>query len=206
MNIILIDYGMGNHLSVQNALQRLGHKADISRDPQRILAADGLILPGVGSFNRAMQNMHGYGLVEPLREAVLGQGTPLLGICLGMQLLGRNSTEGGESQGLGLIDNPIRRLPQSGNIRIPHVGFNEVYWQEPQPLMAGIRQRSDFYFTHSFAMQKEDNDARYIYCDYGQTFVCGFSKDNISGVQFHPEKSQRTGLHLIQNFLEVSYA
>ena len=206
MSIILIDYGMGNHLSVQNALQRLGHDVSISRDPEVIAEADSLILPGVGSFNRAMQNLNDYGLTQTIRDTVLEQGVPILGICLGMQLLGTGSDEGGESQGLGLIQNRVSRLHSKASLRIPHVGFNEVFCEDSHPLMQGIRPHSDFYFTHSYAMQNQDPDADYLYCDYGQTFVCGFSKDNIHGVQFHPEKSQRTGLQLIQNFLEVTYA
>jgi len=206
MKITLIDYGMGNHLSVRNALSRLGYNSSISQDPIVIKNSDFIILPGVGSLRRAMENLNGLGLSEAIIQAATENGIPMLGICLGMQLLGSESTEDGISEGLHLIDNKISKLDSSSGIRIPHVGFNNVYWKTANALTDELNQNSDFYFTHSYAMTDSDKSADYIYCDYGAPFVAGFRKHNIFGVQFHPEKSQRTGLKLLKNFLEIKRA
>ncbi|MAY14341.1 imidazole glycerol phosphate synthase subunit HisH [Thalassolituus alkanivorans] len=206
MIITLIDYGMGNHLSVRNALKRLGYDSSVSQDPAVIKSSDLIILPGVGSFRRAMENLNRLGLSEVIRLAATENGTPTLGICLGMQLLGSESTEDGVCEGLRLIENKITKLDGSSDIRIPHVGFNNVYWETNNDLTVDINQNSDFYFTHSYAMKDDDKTADYIYCDYGMPFVAGFRKENVFGVQFHPEKSQKNGLKLLKNFLEIKRA
>lgn len=206
MKITLIDYGMGNHLSVRNALKRLGYESFISSDPEIIQTSDFIILPGVGSFRRAMENLNDLGLTDAIRQAATEHGIPTLGICLGMQLLGTESTEDGVCEGIKLIDNKIARLDGHSGIRIPHVGFDNVYWNTANSLTDGLNQNCDFYFTHSYAMTDTDTNGDYLYCDYGTPFVAGFRKHNIFGVQFHPEKSQQTGLKLLKNFLESKRA
>ncbi|MCD8522536.1 MAG: imidazole glycerol phosphate synthase subunit HisH [Saccharospirillaceae bacterium] len=205
MIITLIDYGMGNHLSVRNALKRIGHESSISQDPEDIKDSDFIILPGVGSFRRAMNNLNSLGFTEAIKSAA-ENGIPLLGICLGMQLFGSESTEDGTSEGLCLIDNKIIKLEPASGLRVPHVGFDNVYWNSSNSLMNGIDQNSDFYFTHSYAMTQTDERADYIYCDYGSSFIAGFRIENVFGVQFHPEKSQNNGLQLMKNFLETKRA
>ena len=201
-DVCIIDYGMGNLLSVASALATLGCAATVSAAQDRIAQADALILPGVGAFGEAMERLHALNLVEVLERQVLGAKKPLLGICLGMQLLGTRSTEGGVHEGLGWIDAAVDSIPQDTSIRVPHIGWNEVKWTVEGPLSVNVTQDSHFFFNHSFCMNAEDDCAVAI-ADVGRPLVAAVVKENIWGVQFHPEKSQNNGRRLLRNFLNV---
>ena len=201
-DICVIDYGMGNLLSVASALASLDHAAAVSAEPDRIAAADALILPGVGAFGEAMERMRALKLVDVLQQRVLSAGVPFLGICLGMQLLGTQSTEGGVHEGLGWIDAKIDSIPPDLSVRVPHIGWNEVTWTGEVPLNVNIAQGSHFYFNHSYCMGA-NNDCTVAIADVGRPLVAAVVKDNIWGVQFHPEKSQNNGRRLLRNFLDA---
>jgi glutamine amidotransferase len=195
---------MGNTYSLQSAFKYLGVETVLSSDSKQILNAERILLPGVGSFRRAMANLKKSGLDMTLKDAVLRRGIPLLGICLGMQLLGRSSTEDGFTEGLGLLDCPVERFncECDRSIRIPHVGFNTVFVKEDSFLFRGFSREADFYFTHSYRMTSENESHISGTCFYGETFVASLEKQNIFGTQFHPEKSQSNGLFLLKNFME----
>lgn len=203
--VCIIDYGMGNLLSVASALATLGCQATISADLRRISEADALILPGVGAFGEAMERMRALDLVDVLERRVLGARVPFMGICLGMQLLGTQSTEGGVHEGLGWIDAAVDSIPKDTSIRVPHIGWNEVRWSVEGPLSVNVTQDSHFYFNHSFCMRAE-NDCAIAFTDVGRPLVAAVAKDNIWGVQFHPEKSQNNGRRVLRNFLNVVQA
>ncbi len=202
--IVIIDYGMGNLFSIQSALHYLGAQSSISSDPQVIRNADKLILPGVGSFYKAMSNLKTAHLDEVVKEPVINKKTPILGICLGMQLLGSSSTEDGFSYGLGLIDSPVERFCENEfvNLKIPHVGFDTVTITKKNKLFDGLDSNADFYFTHSYRMAFADQPYAVGTCLHGERFIAAFEKEHICGTQFHPEKSQTTGLLLLKNFIE----
>ncbi|TAK99870.1 MAG: imidazole glycerol phosphate synthase subunit HisH [Rhodospirillaceae bacterium] len=201
-NVCIIDYGMGNLSSVASALASLGCAAVSSADTVRIAQADGLILPGVGAFGEAMSRIHALGLIKVLERRVLGDKIPFLGICLGMQLLGRDSTEGGLHQGLGWIDASVDRIPADVSIRVPHIGWNEVAWTVESPLNGNLEQNGHFYFNHSYCMQAP-NEVITAVTDVGKPLVAAVRRGNIWGVQFHPEKSQNNGRRLLRNFLNA---
>ena len=202
--IVIIDYGMGNLFSIQSALHYLGTQSIISSDPHIIHNAEKLILPGVGSFYKAMANLTNNNLIEVIKESVIKKKTPLLGICLGMQLIGSSSTEDGFSYGLGLIDCPIERFAESeyGNLKIPHVGFDTVTITKNNKLLDGLDSSVDFYFTHSYRMAFAEQEFVVGTCVHGEQFIAAFEKAHICGTQFHPEKSQTNGLVLLKNFIE----
>lgn len=199
--IDIIDYGMGNLQSVRNALERLGCEVGISSDPRAMSDADALLLPGVGAFGEAMNNLQQRKLVAPLRSAVLNEGKPMLGICLGMQLLADSSDERGSFRGLSLIPGVVREIPVTEELRLPHIGWNDVSVRKPDPLFRGIPDGGAFYFVHSYRFEC---DAEYTagVTDYGTDITAAVQKDRIFGVQFHPERSQRKGLHLLKNFVD----
>lgn len=201
--IDIIDYGMGNLQSVRNALERLGCEVQISSNPETLADADALILPGVGAFGEAMNNLEQRKLVEPLRRAVLDEGKPLLGICLGMQLLADSSEERGNYRGLSLIPGQVREIPVSGGLRLPHIGWNGVSVRKCDPLFRDIHEGGAFYFVHSYRFEC---DPVYIagITDYGTDITAAIQKDRIFGVQFHPERSQHKGLRLLRNFVDFS--
>jgi imidazole glycerol-phosphate synthase subunit HisH len=199
--VAIIDYGMGNIRSISGALKFLGVKNIIvSSDPNEILFSDKLILPGVGSFGEAMNNIKSLHLDETIIEAVLEKRKPILGICLGMQLLSTSSNEDGVNNGFGFVNGKVEKF-ESQNIKIPHVGFNQVKWKGDLTLFSGIASGSDFYFTHSYRLSNAVG-INLSTCKYGDEFIAGFETDIIAGVQFHPELSQKNGLRLITNFLE----
>lgn len=200
--IVIIDYGMGNIFSIQHALEHLGHQSVCSAQPSDILSATKLILPGVGSFEAAMEQIKKLQLEDVIKTAAIIHHIPILGICLGMQLLVNSSTEGsGVIEGLGLIDAQTIALEKTNaHTKIPHVGFDDVTCDDMK-LFANLPQHSDFYFTHSYKVVSDSNDFKKAFCDYHQSFIVAFEKNNIFGVQFHPEKSQSNGLTILENFL-----
>jgi len=201
MNIVIVDYGMGNIKSVVSALKYTGAKNIIvSSDYNKLLSADKLILPGVGAFGQAMLSIKEKNIDKHLQEIVLHKKTPIMGICLGMQLLGSSSTEDGINEGLGFVDGVVRKFSIK-NIRVPHVGFNQVKINENSKLYEGFPDEADFYFTHSYRMTSDKSIIQSM-CTYENDFVASFEFENIVGTQFHPELSQYNGLNLFKNFLK----
>ncbi|AKQ44793.1 hypothetical protein TH63_02780 [Rufibacter radiotolerans] len=200
-SIAIIDYGVGNIQSVKEAIGSLGYNLFVSNDTNKLAKADGLILPGVGAFGAAMESLHERRLIVPLNELVLEQKKPILGICLGMQLLADFSEENGYHNGLGWISGGVIRIEGGQNLRVPHVGWNDVDIRQKEPLFDRMQGTSNFYFDHSYhfdAKNEEDVAAR---VNYGLGLVAAVKRGNIHGVQFHPEKSQITGLRLLKGFL-----
>lgn len=199
--IAIIDYGVGNLQSVVNALDYIGARSMITADPSAILSADQILLPGVGSFGRAMENIHRVALAPVLEKAVFEEKKPLLGICLGMQLLTERGTEGGDSQGLGWIEGVTEQL-EFGQMKVPHVGWNRTQVQNDCPLFRGLESAADFYFVHSYVVKCKASEV-IGRCTYGYEFAAAVRKGNIYGTQFHPEKSQEPGLLVLRNFAEL---
>jgi imidazole glycerol-phosphate synthase subunit HisH len=204
MNIAIINYGMGNLGSVRRALEMLGYIALIAEHPLALFEADRIILPGVGSFKEAMVSLQEGGWVEALGHHVGKEGKALLGICLGMQLLADSSEEGGITPGLGYIPGNVMRLDKIGcNLRIPHIGWNDIQFKEDCQLLSKIPQGSDFYFVHSYAfVAAADNEDVIATTCYGSNFVAAVHRGTVFGCQFHPEKSSKAGFQVLQNFLE----
>lgn len=200
MRVAIVDYGMGNIRSLVSALKYLGvSQIHVSADFCTLSNADKLILPGVGAFGKAMQNIREKELDKHLEWLVLEKKKPILGICLGMQLFANSSDEDGLHEGLGFIDVEVRKFTTQ-SLKIPHVGINQVIVNSDLLLYSGLSNKSDFYFTHSYRMLGSASFG-YSICEYGEAFVAGFEKENMAGVQFHPELSQKNGLKLISNFL-----
>ena len=202
-SITIIDYGMCNLWSISSALQYLGCNPIISNDPGEIQIADSLILPGVGSFRKAMCVLKENNLDRAIVDAVKTKGSKILGICLGMQLLGADSMEDGFTSGLGLIPSGVDKFStqNKGIYKIPHVGFNLVHSHPDSHLFKGLPQSADFYFVHSYRMLPNGLSGIPATCKYGDNFLASYEQDNIFATQFHPEKSQTNGLLLLQNFL-----
>lgn len=201
--IVIVDYGMGNKQSVLNALTFLGVEAEISADPERVRRAERLILPGVGAFGAAMENLNRSGLREAMNEAVLTRGKPFLGICLGMQLVAGRGTEKGLFDGLGWIGGEVRLLsPESPDVKLPHVGWNDIEITFQHPLFQGLKKERAFYFVHSYGFCPDNPAHVTARCDYGGEFVAAVGRDNIFATQFHPEKSQKNGLTILENFAD----
>ena len=200
--ITVIDYGMGNLWSVLSALRYLGSEAALSGDPAEIACADALVLPGVGSFRKAMETLRRTGIDQAILGAV-HKGTKILGICLGMHLMGARGSEHGDTLGLGLIPNPVDifTAQELGTRKLPHVGFNQVQIAQPASLFTGLPDAADFYFVHSYRFLPHGLGGLASTCTYGTKFLAAYEKDNIFATQFHPEKSQTNGLMLLQNFL-----
>lgn len=199
--IAIVDYGLGNLGSIANMLKVIGERSVITSDPEKIQKADKLILPGVGAFDAGMTQLSERGLISVLQEETLQKGKPLLGICLGMQLLGRKSEEGTLS-GLGLVpfDNIRFRIDPASGLKVPHMGWDIVRFERKSPLLDGIEGTQRYYFVHSYHVVCDDSENRLMTCDYGYEFVAAVVKDNILGVQFHPEKSHNFGMKLLENF------
>ena len=196
----IIDYGMGNLLSVEKAFRAIGHPAAIVRTPEAMTDADRIVLPGVGAFGRAMENLARASFVDSLAAAVAA-GKPLLGICLGLQLLFDESEEHGEHQGLGLIAGRVRRLP--AGVKVPHMGWNQVRRTAETPLLSGVPDGAFFYFAQSYYAEPQDPAAAVATTDHGIRFASTVAEAKVFGVQFHPEKSQQWGLRLLGNFAEL---
>lgn len=194
---MVLDYGMGNLRSVEKALERAGALVRRTSDPADLSKADGFVLPGVGAFPRAMEQIRSLGFDEAISQAV-SEGMPALGICLGLQLLFESSAEGTRTEGLGLLEGSVEPLPDAG-LKVPHIGWAEVRWNRESPLTEGIPSGEAFYFVHSFAVAPSPAEVLGT-ASYGNEFVCAAEKGNVAGVQFHPEKSSRFGLMLLENF------
>jgi glutamine amidotransferase len=199
--VAVVDYGMGNRRSVEKALEHVGARARITRDPTDLRAADGLIVPGVGAFPKAMENLRALGLDELVPE-LLTAGAPVLGICLGMQLLFDSSVELGGAAGLGLLPGAVTQL-DAGAGKLPHIGWNLVRLQRESALTAGLPGECAFYHVHSFAPRPAEPADVLGTSDYGEPFVSAVDRDPLFGVQFHPEKSSAHGLALLRNFAAV---
>lgn len=200
--VALVDYGMGNLDSVRRALEVQGATVVVTSDPDDLAEADRIILPGVGAFGIAMENLRERGLDKALTEQVINQGAPFLGICLGMQLMATSSTEHGDQTGLGWVPGHVVRLEATeADPRIPHVGWNEVHPDVDHPLFAGVETDRDFYFVHSFHFSSEDDATSLATTPYCGGFTSVVGLGNAVGVQFHPEKSQQVGQVLLKNFL-----
>ena len=198
--ITIVDYGVGNIASLINMLDHLGFPAEASGDPAAILNAERLILPGVGAFDTAMDNLDQQGLIDPLRTVARQLKTPILGVCLGMQLLARRSEEG-VREGLGLIDADVVRIPAGPDIKIPHIGWAVVKPAIDAPLFAPD-QPERFYFVHSYHVKPVQAEDVAATVHYGADLCVAVAKANVHGVQFHPEKSHRYGMRLLQKFAE----
>ncbi|CAG0977817.1 glutamine amidotransferase [Flavobacteriales bacterium] len=205
--LVIIDYGMGNLRSVYKAFKRIGAEVEISSSPETIAAADKLILPGVGYFKTGMQNLNERGLVQLLNQRVLIDKVPILGICLGMQLFTSHSEEG-DAEGLNWIHAQTLKFDFSGTqnslLKVPHIGWNSIAWNKPHFLLENINQNEHFYFVHSYYVKAKEQENVLCSTDYGITFHSALTKENITGVQFHPEKSHHMGMSLLKNFIEKS--
>jgi glutamine amidotransferase len=196
----VIDYGVGNLGSILNMYRKLGVPAATVSDPQALLAADRLVLPGIGAFDACVTRLRDSGLEAPLREAVTARGVPLLGICVGMQMLTAGSEEGA-LPGLGFFAaRTVRFNPASADLKVPHMGWNEVRWQAADPLVAGLEEQARFYFVHSYYVVCDQPADQLGTATYGNDFAAAIRRGRLYGVQFHPEKSHRFGLRLLENF------
>lgn len=201
MKVAIVDYGMGNIRSIMGALKHIGAaEAEVTAEYERLRQADRLILPGVGAFGPAIARVKEKGIDLLLAELVMKEKKPILGICLGMQLLGAFSDEDGRHTGLGFINGEVRRF-EDLQVRVPHVGFNQVNTDNKLKLYKGFGSSADFYFTHSYRMTS-DSRINQCCCSYGGDFVASYELDNVAGVQFHPELSQYNGLALLKNYLD----
>lgn len=201
----IIDYGLGNLTSVAGAVAKVGFEPKISGDADVLADCEKLILPGVGAFGDGMKNLRERGLVEPLTKLVTKAGKPILGICLGFQLLAHKSGEFGNHDGLGWLDAAVAAIePDDDKLRIPHVGWNELYQKRDCILFDDVPDESLFYYVHSFALRPADKAIVVGECDYGGRFAAAVQSGSIFGTQFHPEKSQLHGLTVLKNYLEKS--
>jgi imidazole glycerol-phosphate synthase subunit HisH len=201
--VAIVDYGMGNLHSVKRKLDRIGVNAQLTSDPSELLRADKLLLPGVGHFGKAMEHLGTLGLVPALNEAVVVRKTPILGICLGMQLFARHSQEG-DAQGLGWIDADVVRFDvDTRDFKVPQMGWNGVQIARSSALVEGVTAQTEFYFVHAYHVVCHDSGDVLCETDYGCRFTSVVQRENVYGVQFHPEKSHDAGEALLRNFLYV---
>ena len=200
--IAIIDYDAGNIKSVEKALQFLGQEPVVTRDKETLLQAEKVIVPGVGAFGDAMGKMHQYGLVEVLRE-IAAKGTPLLGICLGLQLFFESSEETPGVEGLGLLPGKIVRIPDKEGFKIPHMGWNSIQINPASRLLKGIEEGAYVYFVHSYYLQAENETDVAATTDYVVNIHAAAEHENIFATQFHPEKSGEIGLRILKNFIEL---
>ena len=200
----IIDYGVGNLRSVEKAFQFIGAEAVVSSDPEFILKADAVVLPGVGAFSDAMASLKKAGMVEVVKKAI-SENKPFLGICLGMQLLFDYSEEGGENvAGLGIFKGAIKQLPHNMNLKVPHMGWNELSIKGKQRLFENIETKPFVYFVHSFYLEAVDRELVAATTNYGMEFDVAISQDKVFATQFHPEKSGEVGLQMLKNFVNIT--
>lgn len=205
MKVAIINYGMGNLASVRRSFEDIGVEACIANHPATIYDADKVVLPGVGSFAEGMACLRSAGWVDALHEVVMQHKKPLLGICLGMQMLASAGVEGGHSLGLNFVPGQVHKLDILGcKLRIPHVGWNEVTYKTDDTLFKKIPNASDFYFVHSYAFVAENNEHLIAVAPYGGEVAAAVRNHNVFGCQFHPEKSSKVGLQLLRNFMEYT--
>ncbi|MDI6829901.1 MAG: imidazole glycerol phosphate synthase subunit HisH [Actinomycetota bacterium] len=195
--ICIVDYGMGNLRSVEKAFAFLGKEVAVSPEPADVLAASGVVLPGVGAFGDAMRELEERKLADPLRRAIDG-GVPFLGICLGLQLLFEESEESPGVRGLGILPGRVARFPS--RVKVPHMGWNDIRVLRDHPVLEGLAEGSYFYFVHSYYVIPERDEHRLTLTQYGEEFVSGVADGNLVAFQFHPEKSSEAGLRLLENF------
>ncbi|MFZ3072991.1 MAG: imidazole glycerol phosphate synthase subunit HisH [Thermodesulfobacteriota bacterium] len=205
--IAIIDYDMGNIRSVEKALKHVGGDPVVTRDPKKILDASAVVLPGVGAFKECMRNLENYGLIEPLLKSI-STGKPFLGICLGLQLLFEEGEEDGPCKGLGVIKGKVLKFPsgmkdEGRELKIPHMGWNSVKKEKESGLLKDIEDGTFFYFVHSYYAVPDDKTVTLTKTSYGTDFTSSIEKDNVVACQFHPEKSQKAGLTLLKNFIEM---
>jgi glutamine amidotransferase len=200
--IVIVDYGMGNLRSVQKGLEKVGFEAVISNDPAEILRAPKVILPGVGAFPDAMNELNRRKLVEPLRKFI-GEGKPLLGICLGLQLLFETGTEGGRFEGLGVLTGEVAKFQLPHEFKVPHMGWNRLSIRRPTPLTEGLSPGPFMYFVHSYYVMPRDHHVVACETQYHRPFTSVVARDQLYACQFHPEKSQADGLRLLANFAKL---
>ena len=201
--VCIVDYGSGNVRSVYNIFRSISEAVQVSNDPDDLNAATHIVLPGVGAFGTAIAKVKALPSFNVLKENVLANKKPYLGICVGMQILADEGLEHGANQGLGWIPGTVKRIEAPG-MHLPHVGWNNFTWcQTGSPLLKGIMTTMDFYYVHSYQFETVDKVARSATCTYGMDFTAVVNKENIYGVQFHPEKSQKAGKKLIENFLSL---
>ena len=198
----IIDYDAGNIRSVEKALSYLGEKTVVSRDPDILKSVDKVILPGVGSFGQAMENLHRYELVPVIRD-MIEDGKPFLGICLGLQLLFESSEESPGAEGLGILKGKILKIPSSPGLKIPHMGWNSLQLQNNGRLFRNIPQDTYVYFVHSYYLQAQEPEIVKALTGYGTEIHASVEKDNVFACQFHPEKSGKYGLEILKNFAEL---
>ena len=204
MSVGIVDYEMGNLLSVYHAVEAAGGDPVVCADPAALESVDRIILPGVGAFGDCMRNLESRGFPDMLRRVVLDEGRPFLGICLGMHALAKWSEEGGRrTEGLGWIEGRVVRLnPSLPELRVPQVGWNDVSYAKDSPLFSGLPDHPDFYFVHSYHLVCDDADVVQATCDHGEQVTAAIRTNNMFATQFHPEKSQDHGLRLLANFLD----
>ena len=200
MSLAIVDYGMGNHASLVNALKRCGVTPHFVSTPEEIMRAERLILPGVGAFGAAIQKLMEMGLIDVLRDFA-DSGKPMLGVCLGMQIMFERGEEGGDYQGLGLFPGVVVRM-DADQLKVPHVGFNDLSIKKNDGIFKSMIAQPDFYFTHGYCVKDTSPSVIAAICSYGLDFVAAVEKGNIAATQFHPELSQKNGLTMIANFLE----
>ncbi len=205
--IAIIDYGMGNLRSVQKGFERVGYPAEVTSDPSVVLAADKIVLPGVGAFRDCIHNLEQGGFVDPILK-VISEGRPFLGICLGLQLLFSESEEFGLHKGLGVIPGRVVRFPEGmteagEKLPVPHMGWNQISLKKAPLLFNGVEDDSNVYFVHSYYVKPDDSSVVAATCQYGIDFCAAIQRDNVMATQFHPEKSQAIGLQMLKNFAEM---
>lgn len=201
--IAIVDYGLGNLRSVQKALEKVGHTAQIVRDPEAIAMAERVILPGVGASADALAAVRAQGLEEPLK-AFIDSGRPFLGICLGLQMLFEWSYEDGEHRGLGVLPGKVVRFDVPANLKVPHMGWNQIRFAHRPPIFDGVDEGAYFYFVHSYHVTTDEPSIVATETDYGTPFCSSVWRDNLYATQFHPEKSQAAGLRVLKNFAELA--
>jgi glutamine amidotransferase len=199
--IAIVDYGAGNLRSVVNALKKLGHQPTVTSEPREVLRAEAVILPGVGAAADTMAGLKRLGLIKPIGEYI-ADNRPFLGVCIGLQVLFSGSEEGGWHEGMNIVSGRVKRLP--AELKIPHMGWNQVCQRKPHPIFRDVPDKANFYFVHSYYATPDDESLIAADTEYGILFCSVLVRDNLIGTQFHPEKSGETGLRIYKNFIDLA--